>query len=144
MEQQLSRIQTIRKVHNFESDEQAGEMWSLPIGWNRKINPLSGLADEPLDERFLSNEIRTAKYTRLNFIPYNLLHQLSKGPNIYYLAICALQMIQPISITNGSPTNVPPLVFLIIVSMIKDCFEDSRRSKSDSVENNRDTTLIEA
>jgi len=84
------------------------------------------------DERFLTNEIRTAKYTTLNFIPFNLLHQVSKGPNIYYLIICVLQMIDPISITGGSPTNVPPLVFLILVSMIKDCFEDSRRRKSDT------------
>ena len=53
-------------------------------------------------------------------------------------------MIEPISITGGSPTNAPPLIFLIIVSMIKDCFEDSRRRKSDSMENNRDAVLIEA
>ena len=52
-------------------------------------------------------------------------------------------MIRPISITGGSPTNAPPLIFLIVVSMIKDCFEDSRRRKSDKQENNRDTTLIE-
>ena len=53
-------------------------------------------------------------------------------------------MIKPISITGGSPTNAPPLIFLIIVSMIKDCFEDSRRRKSDSLENNRDALLIES
>ena len=51
--------------------------------------------------RFLSNKIQTAKYTCLNFIPYNFLHQLSKGPNIYYLIITLLQMIEPISITGG-------------------------------------------
>ena len=52
-------------------------------------------------------------------------------------------MIKPISITGGQPTNAPPLIFLMIVSMVKDCFEDSRRRKADQIENNRSTTLIE-
>jgi len=52
-------------------------------------------------------------------------------------------MIKPISITSGSPTNAPPLLFLMSVSMIKDFFEDSRRRKADKMENNRKTILIE-
>ena len=46
-------------------------------------------------------------------------------------------MIKPISITGGSPTNAPPLLFLMVVSMIKDFYEDSRRRKADLEENNR-------
>lgn len=52
-------------------------------------------------------------------------------------------MIKPISITGGSPTNAPPLLFLMAVSMVKDFFEDSRRRQADKQENNRVTTLIE-
>ena len=51
-------------------------------------------------------------------------------------------MIKPISITSGSPTNLPPLLFLMTVSMIKDYFEDRRRRKSDKIENLRNTILI--
>lgn len=75
-------------------------------------------------------------------MPYNFFHQVSKGPNIYYLFICVLQMIKPISITSGSPTNLPPLLFLMVVSMIKDYFEDRRRRKSDHVENTRSAIVI--
>lgn len=96
-----------------------------------------------MDARFLSNEISTAKYTCLTFVPLNFLHQLSKGPNIYYLIICALQMIPEITITGGNPTNAPPLVFLMIVSMVKDFFEDRRRRKADKEENNRKVGLVE-
>ena len=51
-------------------------------------------------------------------------------------------MIKPISITNGSPTNLPPLLFLMIVSMVKDFYEDRRRRKSDKVENLRSTIVV--
>ncbi len=46
-----------------------------------------------------------------------------------------MQMIPAISITNGQPSMVPPLVFVIIVSMIKDAYEDYLRHKKDREEN---------
>ena len=76
-------------------------------------------------------------------MPLNLLHQFCKGPNIYYLLICVLQMIDPISITGGQPTNAPPLALIVFLSMVKDFVEDNRRRKADKVENNRKTVLIE-
>ena len=66
----------------------------------------------------------------------NLLHQLTKGPNIYYLIICAMQMTPHITITGGSPTNLPALLVLMAISMVKDFIEDRRRQKSDWIENN--------
>ena len=134
------RISTLKKTRNYDDEQELGNAWNFPIGWNRSAN---AEASEPRDARFLGNQIQTAKYTLCNFAPYNLLHQLSKGPNIYYLLICLLQMIKPISITGGSPTNAPPLLFLMFVSMVKDFFEDNRRRKADKSENNRLTVLIE-
>lgn len=133
------RITTLRQTRNYANDDDLDNAWIFPIGWNRKGN-VDNL--EPQDPRFLNNEIQTAKYTRLNFVPLNFFHQVSKGPNIYYLLICVLQMIKPISITAGQPTNAPPLLFLMLVSMIKDYFEDRRRRKDDRKENNRNTILI--
>lgn len=40
----------------------------------------------------------------------------------------------------GKPTNMPPLAFVILVSMIKDYFEDLQRQNSDKTENNSITT----
>jgi len=50
-----------------------------------------------------------------------------KPANIYFIIICILQMIKPISITGGSPTNLPPLLFVMAVSGVKDFFEDRER-----------------
>ena len=132
------------KTRDYGNEEEAGgDAWLFEIGWNRKVDPATGHAPgEPRDPRFRTNEIQSAKYTKCNFIPFNFFHQLSKGPNIYYLFICVLQMIKPISITSGSPTNLPPLLFLMIVSMVKDFYEDRRRRKSDKVENLRNTIVV--
>ena len=54
-----------------------------------------------------------------------------------------MQMVKPISITGGSPTNLPPLALLIAVSMVKDFIEDRRRQKSDSRENSSKALRIE-
>ena len=141
-------FQSVIKVRNFGGedtgvDEDPDEIWSFPIGWNRKIDPTTGLANEPIDLRFLSNSIMTAKYTCLNFVPFNLCFQLSKGPNIYYLFMSVLQMIPAITNSGGSPTNMPPLVGLMIVSMVKDFLEDKRRRAGDEQENNRLSVLVE-
>lgn len=46
-----------------------------------------------------------------------------------------MQMIPVISISAGKPVMLMPLSFVIIVSMIKDIFEDYKRHKSDKQEN---------
>ena len=89
-----------------------------------------------------NNTIRTSKYTSLSFLPLNFLHQLLKPANLYFIVICCLQMIKPISITGGSPTNLPPLLFVMAVSGVKDFFEDRVRQKSDAEENDRPTTVL--
>lgn len=46
-----------------------------------------------------------------------------------------MQMIPIISISGGKPVMLMPLAFVILVSMIKDIFEDYKRHKSDKLEN---------
>ena len=102
-----------------------------PETWQFQINKDNN------DKRFLGNKIRTSKYTWITFIPKNLFEQFSKMANIYFLFIMVLQVIPPISITGGQPAILLPLLFVVIVSAVKDLFEDLGRHKSDSQENNR-------
>lgn len=85
--------------------------------------------------RYRDNKIRTSKYTFLTFLPKNLFEQFSKLANVYFLLISFMQMIPIISISGGKPVMLMPLAFVIIVSMIKDIFEDYKRHKSDNQEN---------
>jgi phospholipid-transporting ATPase len=50
-----------------------------------------------------------------------------------------MQMIPVISISGGKPAMLLPLSFVIIVSMIKDIFEDFKRHNSDKKENYKGT-----
>lgn len=91
--------------------------------------------NQPRD--FMQNKIKTSKYTVLNFLPKNLVTQFTKFSNICFLIIAVLQVVKPISISGGVPTELLPLGFVILVSMVKDIFEDWQRHKSDRQENNQ-------
>ena len=52
-------------------------------------------------------------------------------------------MIPIISISNNKPAMLLPLLFVIGVSMIKDIFEDSKRHKSDNLENFKRTEVYD-
>jgi len=98
-------------------------------------DPISG---KPIHEnKFISNEIHTSKYTWYNFIFLNLFEQLTKPANFYFCCVCVLQMIPAVSITNGRPSIAVPLFFVVGVSAIKDWFEDSKRKREDRNENEK-------
>ena len=102
------------------------------IDLNRAAHELSR------EDNNLTNAIKSSKYTKWTFLPKNLMEQFtSKLANTYFLIICVLQCFKKVSITNGKPTNLPPLAFVLLVSMIKDGYEDYKRHKSDNVINDR-------
>lgn len=51
-------------------------------------------------------------------------------------------MIPPISISYGYPVIYLPLVFIIMISMIKDFYEDYKRIKADREENKREILVM--
>lgn len=87
------------------------------------------------DPLYGNNSIRTSKYTLATFFFLNLLEQFKKPANDYFLVLSVLQVIKAISISDGQPTILLPLAFVIVVAMIKDFLEDWKRTKSDREEN---------
>ena len=51
-------------------------------------------------------------------------------------------MIRVISISNGKPAMLPPLLIVIVVSMIKDAYEDYQRHFKDNEENDSKCTKL--
>ncbi len=78
----------------------------------------------------VSNEIRSAKYTILNFLPKNLFEQFRRVANVYFLILIILQAIPIFSNTNVF-LAASPLVSILIITAIKDAMEDWKRQKSD-------------
>jgi len=68
-------------------------------------------------------------YTRWNFIPKNLFFQFTKVVNAYFLFLVLLQIVPGIGQKYGSIMTCMPLCFVVIVSMVKDKFEDSKRRR---------------
>lgn len=48
-----------------------------------------------------------------------------------------------ISITDGQPVQALPLIFVVLISMVKDAFEDYKRAKSDKEENDAKTMVYD-
>nr|GMD39989.1 phospholipid-transporting ATPase 1-like [Ipomoea batatas] len=90
---------------------------------------------------FSGNEIRTSKYTVLNFLPKNLFIQFHRVAYLYFLAIAALNQLPPLAIF-GRTVSLFPLLFVLSVTAIKDGYEDWRRHRSDRNENNREALVL--
>lgn len=89
------------------------------------------------DSELPLNGISTSKYSFLTFFPQNLLEQFSKPANLYFLVIGGLQIIPAITNTDSQPTIYLPLFVIILISMVKDLFEDLKRHRADKEENNK-------
>lgn len=73
----------------------------------------------------------------------NLYTQFSKAANLYFLLIAYMQTIKSISISGGKSVMALPLSVIVIISMIKDAYEDYQRHCSDGEENNKQTLVYD-
>jgi len=96
-----------------------------------------------IDYDLPDNSIQTNKYTKWNFLPKNLLEQFSKKANIYFLFIGIMQTIPYITISAGLPAIFLPLAAILIITALKDFYEDYKRKISDTAENSRGINVYE-
>mmetsp|Transcript_41217 Transcript_41217/g.62717 ORF Transcript_41217/g.62717 Transcript_41217/m.62717 type:complete len:135 (+) Transcript_41217:517-921(+) len=93
---------------------------------NFRINDLASKAQQ----EFLSNYIRTTKYTAFSFLPVGLFNLFKRFQNFYFLMITIMQCIPAIS--PWSPwTAINPTVVVIAMQMSREGYEDYQRYKSD-------------
>ncbi|XP_059652856.1 phospholipid-transporting ATPase 1 [Cornus florida] len=85
---------------------------------------------------FAGNSIRTGKYSVLTFLPRNLFEQFHRVAYIYFLVIAVLNQLPQLAVF-GRGASILPLAFVLLVTAVKDAYEDWRRHKSDRIENNR-------
>ncbi|KAK8096982.1 aminophospholipid transporter protein [Apiospora kogelbergensis] len=99
------------------------------------------LVDERRGAPYLSNLIRSSRYTLWSFIPKQLFFQFSKMANFYFLVIGILAQI-PGFTTTGKYTQILPLTVFIIISMAKEGYDDYLRFKSDKIENQKEVKVL--
>lgn len=99
------------------------------------------LVDNRTGQPYMSNRIRTSRYTAWNFLPRQLLYQFSRLANAYFLIIAILQMIPGFS-TTGRFTTIIPLMVFVCLTMAKEGYDDFRRYRLDKAENNRKAKIL--
>jgi len=99
------------------------------------------LIDERTNRQYISNRIRSSRYTAWNFLPKQIVFQFGKIANFYFLVISIMQMIPGLS-TTGTYTTIVPLMVFISISMAKEGYDDLRRNKLDKAENNKTATVL--
>ncbi|KAK3350785.1 hypothetical protein B0H65DRAFT_98865 [Neurospora tetraspora] len=92
------------------------------------------LNDERTGRPYVSNFIRSSRYTLYDFLPKQLFFQFSKLANFYFLVIGILQMVPGLS-TTGTYTTIAPLIAFVCISMAKEGYDDYRRYRLDKLEN---------
>ncbi|KAI4765412.1 phospholipid-translocating P-type ATPase [Aureobasidium sp. EXF-3400] len=111
----------------------------IDLDASRKATPL----DERTGKDYITNYIRSSRYTAWNFVPRQLFAQFSKLANFYFLCVSILQMIPGLS-TTGTYTTIIPLLFFVALSMGKEGYDDLRRYRLDKAENNREASVFHA
>ncbi|KAL2344245.1 hypothetical protein Fmac_005530 [Flemingia macrophylla] len=91
--------------------------------------------------RFKGNSISTTKYNFFTFLPKGLFEQFRRVANLYFLTISILSTtpISPVS----PITNVLPLSLVLLVSLIKEAFEDWKRFQNDMSINNNTVDVLQ-
>ncbi|KAK4096327.1 phospholipid-translocating P-type ATPase [Parathielavia hyrcaniae] len=119
---------------------------SLPPSNDGRHIPLNPVRDGPLlDERrgspYISNSIRTSRYTLYDFFPKQLFFQFTRLANFYFLCVGIPQTIPGIS-TTGNYTTILPLLFFVLLTIAKEGYDDWRRHRLDKVENAKLATVL--
>lgn len=94
----------------------------------------------PVNPLFPTNYVSTTHYNAITFIPLSLLNQFRNYANIYFLLVAILQSIPQVSPLNPL-SSWTPLIFVLLMTMLKEGYEDWGRYVSDR-DTNAQMTLV--
>ncbi|KAF2665435.1 phospholipid-translocating P-type ATPase [Microthyrium microscopicum] len=107
----------------------------IPLRWS------GPLIDERRKQPYISNAIRTARYTVYDFLPKQFIFQATRLSNFYFICIGVPQAIPGIS-TTGNYTTILPLLFFLCLTVAKEGYDDFKRHRLDKVENIRNLATV--
>lgn len=98
-----------------------------------------------IPRRYPSNRIKNQKYNIITFIPVVLFNQFKFFFNLFFLLICLSQFIPPLKvgkilcliIIGFLFTYIAPLAFVLVVTLLKEAWDDLQRYWRDKELNNK-------
>ena len=91
--------------------------------------------------RFPPNAVSNAKYTPWSFLPRTLYNEFSFFFNLYFLLIALSQLISQLRIGYLS-TYFAPLVFVLVITLGKEAYDDITRRRRDAELNSERYTIL--
>lgn len=82
------------------------------------------------NHEYKSNRIKTTKYSVITFLPKNLFEQFHRFANIYFIFVVALNWVPEVQ-AFAKEVAALPVLFVLLVTAVKDAYEDFRRYRSD-------------
>lgn len=86
--------------------------------------------------RFMSNKLNNTKYNIITFVPVCLFNQFKFFYNLFFLLISLSQFIPPLKV-GYTFTYVAPLVFVLLITLVKEAVDDLARWQKDKTLNNK-------
>ncbi|CAJ0755549.1 16631_t:CDS:10 [Entrophospora sp. SA101] len=103
--------------------------------------PSNNLDKNGRPKQYVSNKVKTSKYTVFTFIPKNLYEQFRRIANFFFLTLVILQWF-PEFATISPVVAALPMFIITGITAIKDGFEDFKRHVTDRSVNNRKTWTL--
>jgi len=95
---------------------------------------------------FGDNAVYTYKYNIVTYVPRSLFEQFRRLANVYFLVISVLMVLGTYTTLFDSPltpfSTVIPLIFVLLVTMVKEGIEDIGRHRADHEVNNREVQIL--
>lgn len=130
----LKRCLEITKIR--DNRERNAKLRTLFINRNR---PDNYPGPEPLE--YCDNEIVTSKYTLISFLPKNLFEQFRRIANFYFLINAIIMFVIP-DPPFDPYSNALPFVIVIVVTAIKQAYEDILRHNADRQVNKKSVRVL--
>uniref|UniRef100_A0A8C4MY49 Phospholipid-transporting ATPase n=1 Tax=Equus asinus asinus TaxID=83772 RepID=A0A8C4MY49_EQUAS len=121
----VNRVATCRPVRPSSGYKKADDEMSraTSVGDQLEIPARTIYLNQPHLNKFRDNQISTAKYSVLTFLPRFLYEQIRRAANAFFLFIALLQQIPDVSPT-GRYTTLVPLIIILTIAGIKEIVED--------------------
>lgn len=91
---------------------------------------------------YVTNRIRTSKYTLFTFVPKNLFEQFRRPANFYFLVMAIIQLLPQFGVKSPALTLLP-ICAVVFISGLKDAVEDYQRHKVDETYNRSITHMLQ-
>jgi len=111
--------------------------------WCRRREPPYRVIWIHQKQKFPSNQMVHTKYNMLTFVPLVLFNQFKYFFNLFFLVVALTQFYPPLQV-GFQFTYIAPLVFVLLVTMIKEAADDISRYRRDSEANSQLYTRLDS